>query len=128
MISLDTNIVLRFLLNDVPIQSRKATSLITRNQVYVTDVTITETVYVLQRTMGVERSRIVSLLKELLRVDTVVTNDYFLEEAIDLYGIQPSLSFVDCYSAAEAEAYGNGLVTFDKKLVKHGGQHVSEPL
>ena len=73
-----------------------------------------------------ERSDIVRLIKAFLGLPNLTYNDYFLDETIDLYGSQKTLSFVDCYAAVEAKMYNNTLVTFDKQLVKHGGSHVKE--
>ncbi len=74
-----------------------------------------------------DRSDIVKLVKTFLSLPNVIYNDYFLDQTIDLYGKQRTLSFVDCYAAIEAKVYGNTLVTFDKDLIKHGGRHVRLP-
>ncbi|HSX30104.1 MAG TPA: PIN domain-containing protein [Candidatus Saccharimonadales bacterium] len=124
MNSLDTNAALRYLLNDIPEQTIKARSIIAGSPCYVTDVVLTEIVFVLERVIGMERSDIVRLVKTFLSLPNVVYNDYFLDEVIDLYGAKQPLSFVDCYAATEARIYGNTLVTFDKALAKHGGKHV----
>jgi predicted nucleic-acid-binding protein len=124
MISLDTNVVLRFLLSDVPEQTDKATSLIESQTVYVTDVIIVEAIYVLEKVYQLSRSDICELINGFLGFSNVVHNPRFLIETIDLYKGHPSLSIVDCYACQEARAYGNELITFDKRLVNQGGQHV----
>jgi len=126
VISLDTNVVLRYFLNDIPEQGVKSKTVITGSVVYVTDVVLTETVYVLERVIEMERSDIVRLITAFLSLPNMIYNDYFLDETIDLYGSQKTLSFVDCYAAVEAKMYNNSLVTFDKQLLKHGGNHVKE--
>jgi predicted nucleic acid-binding protein len=126
MNSLDTNVVLRYLLNDVPEQSTKSKKIITGSDSYVTDVVAAEIVFVLERVIGMERSDIVKLVKSFLSLPNLIYNDYFLDQSIDLYGANKSLSIVDCYAATEAKVYGNSLVTFDKELAKHGGSQVTE--
>ena len=126
MNSLDTNVVLRYLLNDVPEQSNKSKDVITRSAAYITDVVAAEIVFVLERVIGMERSDIVKLVKAFLSLPNLIYNDYFLDQTLDLYGASKTLSIVDCYAATEAEVYGNKLVTFDRALVKHGGSHVKE--
>jgi uncharacterized protein len=126
MNSLDTNVVLRYLLNDVPEQSIKSKNVITGSPSYITDVVATEIVFVLERVIGIERSDIVTLVKSFLSLPNLIYNDYFLDQSLDLYGANKTLSIVDCYAATEAKVYGNTLVTFDKELVKHGGSHVKE--
>jgi len=125
MTSLDTNVVLRFLLNDVPAQTEKAAKIISKDKVYVTDVIAVETVYVLEKVIELSRQDIVSLVTGFLGFPNVVHNPYFLIDAISLYEHRSSLSIVDCYAAAEAKAYHNKLVTFDKRLANQGGKHVS---
>ncbi len=126
MNSLDANVVLRYLLNDIPEQGFKSKEVITNSASYVTDVVAVEIIFVLEKVIGMERSDIVKLVKTFLSLPNVIYNDYFLDQAIDLYGAKKSLSIVDCYAATESKLYNNTLVTFDKELVKHGGSHVKE--
>ena len=126
MNSLDTNVALRYLLNDVPEQSIKSKSIITGSSSYITDVVAVEIVFVLERVIGMDRSDIVKLVKTFLSLPNLTYNDYFLDLTLDLYDKHKSLSIVDCYAATEARVYNNLLVTFDKGLVKHGGNHVRE--
>ena len=127
MNSLDTNVVLRYLLNDIPEQSLKSKAVITDSPCYVTDVVAAEIIFVLERVIEMERSDIVLLVKTFLSLPNLIFNDYFLDQAIDLYDKKKKLSIVDCYAATEARVYSNSLLTFDKELVKNGGSHVSEP-
>lgn len=124
MNSLDTNVVLRYLLNDVPMQSIKSKNVIIGSTSYITDVVAAEIVYVLERVIGMERSDIIKLVKSFLSLPNLIYNDYFLDQSLDLYGTNKTLSIVDCYAATEAKVYENTLVTFDKELVKRGGSHV----
>lgn len=126
MISLDTNVILRFLLNDIPEHAVKATELIEKNKVYVTDVVVVETVYVLEKTMRLPRKDVVELVTGFLGFANVTHNPYFLLDTINLYAQHAALSVVDCYAAAEARAYTNTLATFDKRLARQGGAHVNE--
>jgi predicted nucleic acid-binding protein len=126
MNSLDTNVVLRYLLNDIPEQSSKTKAVITSSASYITDVVAAEIVFVLERVIGMKRSDIVKLVKSFLSLPNLIYNDYFLDQSLDLYGENNTLSIVDCYAATEAKVYGNSLVTFDKELVKRGGNHVIE--
>ena len=126
MNSLDTNVALRYLLNDVPEQSIKSKNVITGSASYITDVVAVEIVFVLERVIGVGRPDIVKLVKSFLSLPNLIYNDYFLDQTLDLYVANKTLSIVDCYAATEAKVYGNSLVTFDKELVKHGGNHVKE--
>jgi predicted nucleic-acid-binding protein len=96
MISLDTNVVLRFLLGDVADQTQKATELIESNTVYVTDVIVVEIVYVLEKVYELSRKDICDLLTDFLNFNNVVHNPRFLLKTINLYKNHPALSIVDC--------------------------------
>jgi predicted nucleic-acid-binding protein len=124
MNSLDTNVVLRYLLNDIPEQSIKSRAVIISSASYITDVVAVEIVFVLEKVIGMNRSDVVKLVKSFLTLPNLIYNDYFLDQSLDLYGANTTLSIVDCYAATEAKVYSNSLVTFDKELVKHGGSHV----
>lgn len=126
MNSLDANVVLRYLLNDIPAQTEKAKQVIGTAPSYVTDVVLTEVIFVLERVIAMERADIVRLVSAFLSLPNLVYNDYLLDESLDLYGKKSSLSFVDCYAATETRVYKNTLYTFDKELAKHGGNQVQE--
>lgn len=126
MNSLDTNLLLRYLLADIPEQTDRASKIIRDSTCYVTDVVVTESIFVLERVIGMERSDIVHLVSAFLSLPNIVYSGYLLDETLDLFGKKPSLSFVDCYAATESKIYKNTLYTFDKQLVKHGGTQVRE--
>ena len=123
MKSLDTNIVLRYLLNDIPSQNVRAKALLSKSPTYVSDVVVSEAVFVLQSFFNLDRPSIAHLLKMLIAVPGLISS-FFIEDVLDLYLTRPALSWVDCYAAIEARISGNDLYTFDKKLRNQGGSHV----
>lgn len=127
MNSIDTNVILRFLLNDVPAQTTKAKQILSSPPIYVSDVVFTEAVFVLENSLAYSRKSVASLLRVLLSVPGLVYSDHLLPEVLTMYETKGSLSFVDCYAATEADKFGVKLFTFDKKLRNQGGAHVSEP-
>lgn len=126
MRSLDTSVVLRFLLRDIPDQAAKAENLVKNSSCYVTDVVLTETVFVLEKIYEISRKDLAALLRSFLTFPHVTYNTYLMNDVIDMFEKHHSLSIIDCYSAVEAKIFGNRLATFDKKLVKQGGAHVVE--
>lgn len=124
MISLDTNLVLRFLLNDLPEQAKKVENLVLNNQVYVTEVVIIETVYVLEKIFQIPRQDIARLVGDFFNFPNLATNRDFLPEVISLYRDHPALSVVDCYVAIESTTRDNQLATFDKRLASQGGGNI----
>jgi len=127
MNNLDANVVLRFVLDDLPSQSIKAKRSIITTQCYLSDVIMTEVVFVLEKVRGFRRADIAVLMNKLIRLQTVVCNEGLLADAISLYARKNQLSFPDCYAAIEAKLSGDMLLSFDKDLQKHGGDHVREP-
>jgi len=127
MKSFDTNIVLRFFLNDIPSQSEKVRRLFAAPPFYISDVVISEAVFVLEKGMGFDRQTIADLLRGLIAIPGLNCSDHLLPQVVDLYEQKRSLSFVDCYSAVEAGVFGTKLYTFDKKLINQGGLHVLSP-
>ena len=127
MNSLDTNLLLRFLLNDVPSQAARAKKAFSKPTIYISDVVVSEVAFVLEKALSFDRIYSALLLKTLISLPNLLYNDYFMPDVIALYEKRKSLSFVDCYAAVEAGKLGAILYTFDKKLVNQGGSHVVEP-
>jgi len=124
--SLDTNIVLRFLLNDNPNQANLATKLITNEICYITDVVLVEVTFVLEKVFELSRADVHELILSFLGFSSIVYNTLFINQVFALYKEQSKLSVVDCYVTCEAQSYQNELFTFDKALAKHGGVHIEE--
>lgn len=119
--SLDTNIVLRLLVHDVPEQTRQAAALLdhTTGQLAVADLVFVESVHVLERYYQIERSRIRTLLSEFMRLEKLNCNRVMLDKALIPFVAHPALSFEDCCLAAYAELNGAlPLYTFDQKLAR----------
>ena len=127
LISLDTNIVLRLILRDIPDQSKKAAEFVAGTSCYITDVVVAESVFVLEKVYKLDREYIIGLMTILFKLKTVSYNEVVVKMSLSFYKRFNTLSFVDCYSLAEATTSENELVTFDKKLIKLGGPTVKEP-
>lgn len=122
--SLDTNIILRFILGDVPAQCLKVQDLLMRQNVTynVADLAITEAVYVMQSTYGLSRERIVDGLQKLLWFPEINYNRNLFERVFPMYLACPKLSFNDCCLAGYAALnQAEPLWTFDKALAKESG-------
>lgn len=127
MTSIDTDVIVRFLIRDIPGQAAKAIRLLEGTQCYVTDVVITETIFVLEKIYAADRNDIAATIKGLIFRPNLICNRDLINAVIDLYTRHRSLSIIDCYAAMESKTFGNDLATFDNDLLKHGGSHVIEP-
>lgn len=118
--SLDTNTILRLMLGDIPEQREKVRILMRRPGIkyHISDLTITEAVYVLQ---GLKKSRvdIVNLLEQLFKSLSINANFNLFSQVFPMYLEHPNLSFNDCCLAAYAALNeAEPLWTFDQALAQ----------
>ena len=76
MIGLDTNVLMRYLTQDDPVQSAKATEILERrltakNPGFVSIVAMVETVWVLDRAYGLTAQEIATAVERLLQVEVL---------------------------------------------------------
>ena len=125
--SLDTNVILRVVLKDVPDQALRSAEFINQTRCYVADVVVAECVFVLEKVYKLDRKEIATLLVNFLDLETVSFNESLIENTFGLYAESAILSFVDCYSIIEATLASNSLVTFDQAIIKKHGTTAREP-
>ena len=119
MIGIDTNVLVRFVMQDDEEQARVAdaffSSLSSSNQGYLSLVTMVELVWVLQASYKQPRARIIAFIKQLFDVDSIVfENSTVLYTALESY--QKGADFADALISASALMAGcTSVVTFDHK-------------
>jgi predicted nucleic-acid-binding protein len=121
MKSLDTNLLLRLVLDDIPEQSMAVNTLFDEEtQKYVVeDIVFAEIVWILQSVRyHYPRERVAANVQLILAIPQIVCNRAMLEKAIILYVKYPKLSYVDTCLVVYSELNNNKpLLSFDKKLV-----------
>ena len=111
----DANVILRYLLRDVPDQAESARGPIDRGCETTTDI-VADIVYVPSAVYSVPRKKIFDVLTELL--DIIYAEDFpTVVEALRLFG-REKLDFADCLLLARNRIEGHEIITFDKKLVR----------
>lgn len=116
MLALDTNIVVRFLTRDDPVQSPQAYRLVTSGATFVSDTVLLETEWVMRSLYKRAPGEIVSALRSLVGIDGVtVQNPGRLAEAFDLAA--SGLDFADALHLANTDGC-EAFVTFDKALIR----------
>ncbi len=77
MISIDTNVLLRYLLQDDEIQSKKATHLIDSNhQVLITDVVLVETIWTLRgKKYKLDKESVINVINALFEEPNILFED-----------------------------------------------------
>jgi predicted nucleic-acid-binding protein len=124
MIGLDTNVLVRYLVQDDPIQSPKATALIERTLTeqdpgFISIVVIAETAWVLDRVYGASEAEIATAIERTLQSDVLV-----VEHEREVFTAMVTLkdgsgSFADALIAALGARAGCArTLTFDRQAAR----------
>lgn len=117
--SLDANVLLRLVLNDIPDQHEAAVSLLesSRYQFAVADTAFIELVFALEQHYQFKRPAIQEAVEALLALPVINANRTLMEAVLPLFVKLHSLSFEDCCLQVYADLnHALPLWTFDKKL------------
>jgi predicted nucleic-acid-binding protein len=118
VIALDTNVVVRFLVNDDPAQFRRARALIGHGDIFIAATVLLETEWVLRAGYGFRPSDIRRFLRALLGLPGVATNDPArIARALDAY--EAGLDFADALHIALSDR-ADAFATFDGRLIRRG--------
>ena len=113
---IDTNVILRFILNDNNEMAKCAAEVIASGA-YTKPEVIAEVVYVLKSVYSTPKDKIASIVCGLSDIIQIENSDCVIY-AINLFS-NVSLDFVDCLLIAYHKINGENIFSFDKKLNKH---------
>jgi len=124
MIGLDTNVLIRYLTQDDPVQSAKASEILERrltpkNPGFVSVVAMAETVWVLERAYGLTAQEIATAVERLLQVEVLA-----IENEQEVFTAMVALkqgrgSFADALIAElGARAGCTGTLTFGQRALR----------
>jgi predicted nucleic-acid-binding protein len=127
MIGLDTNILVRYLTQDDPVQSPKATELIERRLTeqdpgFISVVAMAEAVWVLERAYGLANADIAAAIERILQADALV-----VESEQEVFTAMIALreghgAFADALIGALGVRAGcSRTLTFDRKALRLSG-------
>ncbi len=126
MIGLDTNVLVRYIMQDDPKQSTKATALIEQlspdNPGFITLVSVVELYWVLTSSYGLTAQQVKQALVVLLRAKQIIVDraDQVLR-ALRVFD-DGKADFADCLIERTAAAAGcEQTMTFDVGAAKHAG-------
>ena len=124
MIGFDTNVIVRYLTQDDPVQSPKATELIERGLTeeepgFVSVVAMAETAWVLERVYGRTAEEIAAVIERILEVEVLVVESE-QEVFTAMIAVKEGRgSFTDALiGALGARAGCSHTVTFDQKALR----------
>lgn len=116
MIRLDSNYILRYLVNDDKNMANIAEDVINDKNVYISNEVLAEVVYVLRGVYKASKEKIFLDLSELINFENIYTsNKAIIQKALKIYK-DKNLDFVDCLLCSYSEI--DEILTFDKKLNK----------
>lgn len=116
MLAIDTNVVVRYLTGDDPIQFPLAQALIDKGSVFLSSTVVLETDWVLRRAYRLTREDVHEALRALLGLPQVTMEaPELLSKA--LAWAEAGLDLADALHLAAADR-SEAFVTFDKDLVK----------
>lgn len=120
MIAADTNVLVRFLINDDPDQNRRAKNLFDKNRIFISATVLLETEWVLRGAYGQTCARILESFQALLGMQGVAVEDAGrLAGALVWY--ESGLDFADALHLASASA-AQTFATFDRRLIRRAGK------
>lgn len=127
MIGLDTNVLVRYLAQDDPVQSPLAAALIEErlsdhDPGFISVVAMVETAWVLERAYGLSGQEIAAAIERMLQADVLV-----VEHEQDVFTAMTELkrgrgTFANALIAARGRSAGcSGTATFDRKALRVPG-------
>lgn len=125
---IDSNVVLRYLLDDDAKQSPEAVELIEGSPVgtlYLSVIVLAEVTWTLRSHFGVPRDEICSAIQRVLAQSSIAADAVTLD-AVARYA-QINVDFIDCALAAASVATGLAVATFDQDYRKFGDVTARRP-
>ena len=120
---LDTNTLLRFLLNDIPEQADKVVDVFQQAKagkvsLSTAQIVIFEVIFILEKYYHFSKEKIIIGIEGLLASPYLEVQDRTVfQEALEIYKAK-FIDFVDCFLICKARENNSTLFTFDKNLSK----------
>jgi predicted nucleic-acid-binding protein len=130
MIGLDTNVIVRYVTQDDPTQSAKATKLIHSLSAdapgFIAMISIVELIWVLQVCYHASKEAIAQMLETLLRTEELmIERSELIWQALRRFRAVEQVDFADCLTERCAHAADcEYIVTFDKAAAKTAGMKI----
>jgi len=116
VIAVDTNVVVRILTDDDPVQTRRAKALFEREAIFVPKTVMIEADWVLRRAYGIAREAVVASFLNLLGLPNVFCEDS--AAVVEAIGWTANgMDFADAVHLASSRD-ADGFATFDGDLIK----------
>lgn len=127
IVAIDTNVVVRFLVDDTPSEAKRARLLFETHRIHLAESVLLETEWVLRAVYEFSQQEISAALRSLLRLSNVSVDDRAaVMQVLDWF--DQGLDFADALHYVRGA--GLEFKTFDKKFIGKGrrsGLHLSVP-
>jgi predicted nucleic-acid-binding protein len=120
MIAVDTNLIIRILTNDDPLQAKRAVKVFESDTIFVPKTVLLESEWVLRYAYDIEKQHIIIGFKKLLGLPNVAAEDASaVQQAMAWY--ENGLDFADALHLASSKSV-KAFATFDNKFSKKAGK------
>ncbi len=125
---LDTNLIIRFLVNDDPKKVSRVEKLLAdkSNTNILLDTIVAEIIWVLSSYYSLNKSEIIEKIKALIHLDSIDCNAVLLNKALSVWE-ENNISYIDSYILAVAKLGNIPLFSYDGELKSISGVTVKEP-
>jgi predicted nucleic-acid-binding protein len=129
MIAFDTNLLVRILTDDDPIQARRAAKVLQSDDIFIPKTVILETQWVLHYAYEIDKADIIAGFQKLLGLSNIYPeNPETVAQALSWYG--QGLDFADALHLASSrgsDKFATFDITFAKKARKVSSLHIIKP-
>lgn len=118
---LDTNVIIRFLLQDNKILFKKAKAIFKKAEngfykLYIDEIVVAECIWLLSSFYKSSKEETIQMLIKIISFDFVICDNKNLLIDTMMMVDKHNLSFVDCWLNLKSKVMDFQLITFDKKL------------
>lgn len=127
-ILIDTNLIIRFLVNDDPQKAARVKKVLQENKTtnILPDLVIAEIIWVLSSYYELDKDSIINKIRALIHVKTIDCNKTLLDQSLAIWE-KYNISFVDAYLISVAKLKGLNIYSYDLKFDKVDGVIRQEP-
>ncbi|OGE31166.1 hypothetical protein A3C59_04130 [Candidatus Daviesbacteria bacterium RIFCSPHIGHO2_02_FULL_36_13] len=125
---LDTNLIIRFLVNDDPEKVNKVEKLLVNksNTNILLDTIVAEIIWVLSSYYSLKKSEVIEKIRALIHLDTIDCNAVLINKTLSIWE-ENNISYIDSYLVAVAKLGNITLFSYDNKLKSISGFTSKEP-
>lgn len=122
MLAVDTNVVVRFLADDDPVQHKRAVALFRAHTIWLAKTVMLESEWVLRSAFGFAPDPIAQALRGLINLPNVRCEDAAaVTSAIE--ALAAGLDFADALHLASGREADEGFASFDARFIKRARKH-----